>query len=83
MTNKYEYAKGLPQSLKDYDSNGYSTFYANTFTDESITNTRNKLSSAADELFLKTELEAQAGAKIVFWSELNGAVLKQDELRSS
>ena len=24
-------------------------------------------------------MEAQAGAKIVFWSELNGAVLKQDE----
>ncbi len=65
--------------LLNNDEDVYSTFYTNTFTDENITNTRNKLSSAADELFLKTELEAQAGAKIVFWSELNGAVLKQDE----
>ncbi len=65
--------------LLDNDEDVYSTFYTNTFTDENITNARSKLSSAADELFLKTELEAQAGAKIVFWSELNGAVLKQDE----
>ena len=65
--------------LLDNDEDVYSTFYTNTFTDENITNARSKLSSVADELFLKTELEAQAGAKIVFWSELNGAVLKQDE----
>ncbi len=65
--------------LLNDDKDIYSTFYTNTFTDENITNTRSKLSSVADELFLKTELEAQAGAKIVFWSELNGAVLKQDE----
>ncbi|MDE5938592.1 MAG: hypothetical protein K2H37_05885, partial [Lachnospiraceae bacterium] len=62
--------------LLNDDKDIYSTFYTNTFTDENITNTRNKLLSVADELFLKTELEAQAGAKIVFWSELNGAVLK-------
>lgn len=62
--------------LLNNDEDVYSTFYTNTFTDENITNARSKLSSAADELFLKTELEAQAGAKIVFWSELNGAVLK-------
>ncbi len=65
--------------LLNNDKDIYSTFYTDTFTDENITNTRKKLSSVADELFLKTELEAQAGAKIVFWSELNGAVLKQDE----
>ena len=65
--------------LLNNDKDVYSTFYTNTFTDENITNARSKLSSAADELFLKTELEAQAGAKIVFRSELNGAVLKQDE----
>ena len=65
--------------LLNNDEDVYSAFYTNTFTDENITNARSKLSSAADELLLKTELEAQAGAKIVFWSELNGAVLKQDE----
>ena len=65
--------------LLNDDKDIYATFYTDTFTDENITNTRKKLSSVADELFLKTELEAQAGAKIVFWSELNGAVLKQDE----
>ena len=51
--------------LLNDDKDIYSTFYTNTFTDENITNARNKLSSVADELFLKTELEAQAGAKIV------------------
>lgn len=65
--------------LLNNDEDVYSTFYTDTFTDDNLTNTRNKLSSVADELFLKTELEAQAGAKIIFWSELNGAVLKQDE----
>ena len=44
--------------LLNNDKDVYSTFYTNTFTDENITNTRNKLSSVADELFLKTELEA-------------------------
>ena len=41
--------------------------------------TQDKLASMTDELFIKTKQEAEAGAKIVFWSELNGAVLKQDE----
>ena len=52
--------------LLNDDKDIYSTFYTDTFTDENITNARNKLSSVADELFLKTELEARAGAKIVF-----------------
>lgn len=38
-----------------------------------------KLTAVTDELFIKTKQEADAGARIVFWSELNGAVLKQDE----
>lgn len=37
------------------------------------------VSHLLNELFIKTEKEAQADAKIVFWSELNGAVLKEDE----
>lgn len=44
-----------------------------------MTNTQDKLADVADELFIKTKQEAGAGAKIAFWSELNGAVLKQDE----
>ena len=65
--------------LLNDDEDIYAVFYTNAFTDENMTNARNKLASVTDELFLKTQLEAQAGAKIVFWSELNGAVLKQDE----
>ena len=65
--------------LLNDDEDVSSTFYTNGFTDENLTNTRNKLASVVDELFQKTELEARAGAKIVFWSELNGAILKQDE----
>lgn len=44
--------------LLNDDKDIYSTLYTNTFIDENITNARNKLSSVADELFLKTELEA-------------------------
>lgn len=44
-----------------------------------MTNTKRKLGEVTDRLFIKLMQEAQAGAKIVFWSELNGAVLKEDE----
>lgn len=65
--------------LLNDDEDVYATFYTDTFTDENVTNTQDKLASVTDELFIKTKQEAEAGAKIVFWSELNGAVLKQDE----
>lgn len=44
-------------------------------------NARKKLLEVEDALFLKTTKEAQTGAKLVFWSELNGAVLKADEAK--
>lgn len=65
--------------LLNDDEDVYATFYTDTFTDENVTNTQDKLASVTDELFIKTKQEAEAGAKIVFWSELNGAALKQDE----
>jgi len=54
-------------------------FYSNTFSDENLLNTREKLSLIHNELFVKTKEEAVNGAKIVFWSELNGAVMREDE----
>lgn len=65
--------------LLNDDEDVHATFYTDTFTDENMANTQDKLAAVADALFVKTKQEAQAGAKIVFWSELNGAVLKQDE----
>lgn len=65
--------------LLNEDEDVYATFYTDTFTDENMANTQEKLSAVADALFVKTKQAAEAGAKIVFWSELNGAVLKQDE----
>ncbi len=44
--------------LLNHDQDIYSTFYTDTFTDENITNTRDKLESVADELFIKTRQEA-------------------------
>lgn len=44
-----------------------------------MANAKRKLAKVTDELFIKTIKEAQADAKVVFWSELNGAVLKEDE----
>lgn len=65
--------------LLNEDNDIYSVFYTDSFTDENIVNTNRKLMKVTDALFLKTVQEAQAGAKIVFWSELNGAVLKNSE----
>ncbi len=65
--------------LLNEDEDVYATFYTDTFTDENMANTQDKLAAVADALFIKTRQEARAGAKVVFWSELNGAVLVQDE----
>lgn len=67
--------------LLNEDKDVYSVFYTKSFTNENMINAKSKLSNIVDELFRKTELEAQAGAKIVFWSELNGAVLKDNEAK--
>lgn len=65
--------------LLNEDKDVYSVFYTDTFTDENMANAKRKLSDITEELFSKTVQEAQAGAKIVFWSELNGAVMKEEE----
>lgn len=65
--------------LLNEDQDVYAVFYTDTFTDENMANTKHKLALVTDRLFIKSVQEAQAGAKIVFWSELNGAVLKEDE----
>lgn len=46
-----------------------------------MANAKGKLAEVINVLFIKTEKEAQADAKIVFWSELNGAVLKEVEAK--
>lgn len=65
--------------LLNEDEDVYAVFYTNSFTDENLENAKEKLSKVTDELFMKTIREAQSGAKVVFWSELNGAVLKEEE----
>ena len=65
--------------LLNEDEDVYSVFYTDSFTDANLINTKRKLENVADELLTKTVQEAQSGAKIVVWSELNGAVLKEDE----
>lgn len=65
--------------LLNEDEDVYAVFYTDSFTDENMENAKRKLSEVIDELFIKTIKEAQADAKVVFWSELNGAVLKEDE----
>ena len=64
--------------LLNEDEDVYSVFYTDSFTDTNLINTKRKLENVAEELLTKTVQEAQAGAKIVVWSELNGAVLKED-----
>lgn len=65
--------------LLNEDKDVYAVFYTDSFSDENMANAKRKLSEVIDELFIKTINEAQADAKVVFWSELNGAVLKEDE----
>lgn len=65
--------------LLNNDEDVSAVFYSDSFTDENMAETRRKLSGIHEELFIKTNNEAVGGAKIVFWSELNGAVMKEDE----
>ncbi len=67
------------KELLENDADVYKVFYSNSFSAENLEMTRRKLSQVHDELFEKTIEEAEAGAKIVFWSELNGAVMQDDE----
>lgn len=48
-------------------------------TDEQIGLFRTITSAGQDELLTRSEREAKAGAKIIFWSETAAFVLKQDE----
>lgn len=57
--------------LLNEDQDVYAVFYTDTFTDENMANTKHKLALVTDRLFIKSVQKAQAGAKIVFWSELN------------
>jgi apolipoprotein N-acyltransferase len=52
---------------------------ANQATTGELTEFRNWAERVNDDLLLRADREAQAGAKIVFWAEGNGLVLKQDE----
>jgi apolipoprotein N-acyltransferase len=53
--------------------------YAGTATDEDLQLIRTHGDSINDDLLARTEREARAGAKIVFWGEGNGFTLKADE----
>ncbi|NLG02710.1 MAG: hypothetical protein GX567_02550 [Clostridia bacterium] len=65
--------------LLNEDEDVYAVFYTNAYTEKNKESTKIKLAGVSEELFEKTICEAQAGAKMVVWSELNGAVLKEDE----
>lgn len=65
--------------LLNEDEDVYAVFYTDSFSENNLINTKRKLANVTEELFAKTVKEAEAGAKIVFWSELNGAVMKEDE----
>lgn len=47
----------LVSHLLNDDEDVYATFYTDTFTDENMTNTQDKLAAVADELFIKTKQE--------------------------
>lgn len=65
--------------LLEEDRDVSAVFYSDSFTEENLSRAKIKLSKVHEELFDKTNKEANAGSKVVFWSELNGAVLKEDE----
>lgn len=67
------------KEILEEDEDVSKVFYTDSFSDENLQATKDKLDKVHQELFDKSILEAKAGAKIVLWSELNGAVLKEDE----
>ena len=67
------------KELLENDDDVSKVFYSNSFTNDNIVATKEKLAEVHDRLLQKTVEEAKAGARIVFWSELNGAVMRDDE----
>jgi apolipoprotein N-acyltransferase len=51
----------------------------NKASDDDLSEIRKWAASVNDDLLLRADREAQAGAKVVFWAEGNALVLKQDE----
>jgi hypothetical protein len=48
-------------------------------TDEEIATIRERAAAIDDDLLSRSEREAKAGARVIFWGEANAPVLKQDE----
>jgi apolipoprotein N-acyltransferase len=65
--------------LLNEDEDVLPVIYSDDFSDTNLYNTRTKLAAVHEELFEKSHKEAVSGAKIIFWSELNGVVMKEDE----
>jgi apolipoprotein N-acyltransferase len=54
-------------------------FYANKLTQKDIELISKENIATNEYLFEKSEIEARAGAEIIFWGEANGVILKQKE----
>lgn len=48
-------------------------------TDEEIATIRERSAAIDNDLLSRSEREAKAGARVIFWGEANAPVLKQDE----
>ncbi|MGQ9546664.1 MAG: nitrilase-related carbon-nitrogen hydrolase [Dehalococcoidia bacterium] len=55
-------------------------FLSGNVTETELKSIRAELNANIEDLFERSEREARAGARIVFWSEVAGYVLKEDEL---
>ena len=57
----------------------FASIFTDTVTDEQIAQLRDLMQEENEAMFIKTMREAEAGARIVSWAEINAAVLKEDE----
>ncbi len=67
------------KKLLEGDKDVSKVFYSKEFDEQQLVNTKSKLEEIHNQLLDKTAKEADAGAKIIYWSELNGAVMNDDE----
>ena len=70
-----EYTEAQNQMLE----NLFEGIFMNAVTDEQMTELRDWTHEENEAMFVKTIREAEAGARIITWAEVNAAVLKEDE----
>ena len=73
-------AISVPQAVEELDNKALEDVMTNSNPSvENLKAIKDYCDHMIDQLFQKTREQASAGSKIIFWSEMNASVFKEDE----